>query len=153
MESNTWCENLLLWFISKDSYQYPCLEYSAELFKKDKVKPKVLDYYLSYCRYHTLVWKKKKKKRPNVFFPCDLQKLLKLFYITGQLNKTDFFYRWSSIQIPWTYFWGDRTVLFRVVLYCHQDLISKLGEGRPSCQIMWTESVKENVWCNLWVTN
>lgn len=36
MESNTWCENLLLWFISKNSYQYLCLEYFVGLFIKRK---------------------------------------------------------------------------------------------------------------------
>lgn len=88
MESNTWCENLLLWFISKDSYQYPCLEYCAGLFKKDEVKLKVLDYYLSYCWYHTLGGKKKDWKYSSLVIKKKIKKYwMNLFHVTGQLEK------------------------------------------------------------------
>lgn len=115
MESNTWCENLLLWFISKDSYQYPCLEYCTELFKKDEVKLKVLDYYLSYCWYHTLGWKNDWKYSSLVI---KKNKLLNLFHVTGQHEEAAVFYRMSSIQIPWASFKDsiDSTGLFWSVL-------------------------------------
>lgn len=148
MESNTWCENLLLWFISKDSYQYPCLEYCTELFKKDEVKLKVLDYYLSYCWYHTLGWKNDWKysslviKKINYWtYSMLLDNTRKLLFFIGCPV-----FKFHELPL--------RTVLtvqdyFDLSFCCHPELRSRLGESRALPKIMWTEDVNGSVRCNL----
>lgn len=58
------------------------------------------------------------EKLPKTFIAFELRKLLKLFYVSGQIQETRFLW-WPRIQISLTYFQGEsKEGKYSVVLIC-----------------------------------